>query len=181
LQRSDIITSLACELVSALSFKSPENQSKLGQAGACKAILQTLELIVLRTDPTNGHFSRKNASFTVLDTMKDMMASAVFVSGAGLGHASVDALPEMAQTLPGSSAAPVRSDGSSPSGLQQRSTIVLIEDCLAALLGLAAGHDANRGKLVSLGALDLLSEILNAQSLGDAVRDRARACLEVLA
>jgi len=159
-QRSDVITSLACELISVLAFKSPENQSKLGQAGACKAVLQTLESVALR-EHANGLVSRKANPFTVLDTMKDM-AQGLFV-----GQQSTMLEPRAVSTASTKQAPTI-------------SNILLIEDCLSAVLGLASGHEANRNKLAALGALDLLSALLASQGLGDSVKLKARECMESL-
>ena len=167
LQRSDAIASLACELISALSFKSGDNQSKLGQAGACKAVLQTLEAVLMRSELTSGAISRKASSYTVLDTMKDL-ASAVFVSQTDQqdksGAATALGNPEMT----------CQTDG--PNGV----TGALVEVCLAALHGLATGHEGNRRRLMALGAIDLVSALLNLHCLGEAVKERAQAVIEAI-
>ena len=160
-QRSDVITSLACELISVLSFNSPENQSKLGQAGACKAVLQTLESVASRSEHASGLVSRKANPFTVLDTMKDM-AQGLFV-----GQQSTMIEPRAVSTSLTKEAPTI-------------SNILLMEDCLTAILGLASGHEANRNKLAALGALDLLSALLASQGLGDSVKLKARECMESL-
>jgi len=164
LQRSDVITSLACELIAALSFKSPDNQTKLGQAGACKAILTTLEWVMLRTGCASGLAQRKNTSLSVIETMKDMLGSS-------------STLPETQDR----NVAFTATLGSLGDTQRQIGSIdVLLSDCLMALLGLVSDHEGNRSKLFSLGALELLSTILNSKSLGEKPKEKARECMEVL-
>lgn len=166
--RSDVITSLACELITALAYKSVENQTKLGHAGACKAVLQTLEAVMLRSELTSSSIIRKTHTYTVLDTMKDI-ASAVFVS-----QPSVDSIEKVTAQAHGSE------NSSAFEGTLKPATVVLIEDCLAALHGLAIGHEGNRSKLISIGALDLVSAVLNTQCLTEQVKERARLVMEAV-
>ena len=166
LHRSDTITSLACELITALSFKSPDNQAKLGQAGACKAVLQALEIALSCCGQVGGN-SRKNTSSTVLETMKDM-ASAVFT------HRIASSLEIREVTC-----SPIATDHVEGTGTG-RGLSILVTDCLSALRSLSTGHEVNRTKLISLGALDLLSVILNAQVLSEVAKEKAGELLESL-
>ena len=185
---NDAIAALACELVSALSFKSPDNQTKLGQAGACRAVLQTLEGVLLRSELTSGAISRKANSYTVLDSMKDL-ASAVFVSQHSSDQDSArGGDPSRRLGLGDQDSArggdPYRSDASMLSQSDGQSvrpnTVALIEVCLTALHSLATGHEANRGKLVTLGSIDVVSCLLNMPHLPEHTREKAQMVIEAV-
>jgi len=196
LQRSDVLASLACNLIAALSIKSPDNQTKLGQAGACKAVLQTLEAVMLRSEHTSGSINRKTNHYTVLDTVKDIAVSVFASASAAAASASTSSSSTSDEAAPASAAGVAAEDQGQEQGqgqgqeqqqqgqkpVDERETTtavaVLVEGCLRALNGLALGHEGNRSKLMSLGAVDLVSAVLNLNFFSEELKEEAREALE---
>jgi hypothetical protein len=194
LQRSDILASLACDLIAALSIKSPDNQTKLGQAGACKAVMQTLEAVMLRSEQTSGSINRKTNHYTVLDTVKDIAVSVFASASVAAASASTSSSSTSDDAASASTAGVAAEEQGQEQGqehqqhqqgqkpVDERETItavaVLVEGCLRALNGLALGHEGNRSKLMSLGAVDLVSAVLNLAVFSEELKEEARDALE---
>ena len=77
-ERHDLYASLFCSVIAALAYKSPDNQSRLSQFGACKVVVGVMERFLgtsletyfsSRGDLTNGSNISPSSSSTSLSSL----------------------------------------------------------------------------------------------------------------
>jgi hypothetical protein len=157
-QRSDVVVKLIMILFGALCSRSPENQNKLGQLGACKAVCCILEKHLNGAMSSVSYFTEgASAVSPAVQTTNDSMTTKL--------TKKVTDIVTKRMSMIVSEAMRAVSSSDSLDSIDYVSTatgryVVVLETCNA-IVALTQDNPTNRTKIVSTGISDLMTSFIN--------------------